>query len=422
MADMRHFEWPKPNPMPALLHEAISDLPKIPPGHRDECMPYEGPKTELQHRLRQGVEADDVDRIWDHISREVRPDDAIAFRILKPGGTYLDLPPELQRYRTDIFQDKYKRLEWNEPSRTITAHLAKDGYWYIHPDQHRTLTVREAARIQTFPDWFRFAGEPSVRYRQIGNAVPPLLAQAIGESLLEALRSTKPKRENSGDSKSWFRDALLEWHKTNSRAMPWRTSDTNPWGVLVGEICFRRADPSEARIRYPEAIKRFPSPGDLVRDSEAGLLELAKIGIGEASVSILIKISQGICDLYAGEIPSDMASLCSLPRLGVNTAQAIQVFGRGRCGVLVDQHSRRVMSRLNGHASTHLWQTRLDLHRLSGSDGADAAFNAALIDLGELICKPKSPKCGKCPFEQRCQSRKETPTMAFNLFGSKLPE
>ena len=101
--------------------------------------------------------------VWDHITRDVRPDDAEAFALLAEGQTYVDLPEHLQRYRSDIFTDKYKRLAWNEVSRTITAHIAKDGYWYIHPQQHRTLSVREAARVQTFPDWFRFAGQPTLR-------------------------------------------------------------------------------------------------------------------------------------------------------------------------------------------------------------------------------------------------------------------
>ena len=101
--------------------------------------------------------------IHDHITRDVRPDDAEAFRLLGEGQTYADLPERLQRYRSDIFTDKYKRLSWDELSRSITAHIAKDGYWYIHPEQHRTLSVREAARIQTFPDRFRFAGQPTLR-------------------------------------------------------------------------------------------------------------------------------------------------------------------------------------------------------------------------------------------------------------------
>src|SRR5205085_7290206 len=121
-------------------------------------------------------------------------DDAEAFRLLKEGQTYRDLPTKLQRYRTDIFDDKYKRLAWDEVSRSITAHIAKDGYWYIHPEQHRTLSIREAARIQTFPDRFRFAGEPTHRYRQIGNAVPPLLAEHLGRSIHGALARPRGRR------------------------------------------------------------------------------------------------------------------------------------------------------------------------------------------------------------------------------------
>src|ERR671936_2148373 len=98
------------------------------------------------------------------------------------GTLYSDLPQRLRRYRSDIFTDKYKRLSWDGLSRTITAHLAKDGYWYIHPEQHRTLTVREAARLQTFPDRIRFAGPPSAAFRQFGNPFPPLVGAHIGRS------------------------------------------------------------------------------------------------------------------------------------------------------------------------------------------------------------------------------------------------
>ena len=125
--------------------------------------------------------------IQEHICRDVRPDDMQAFRILGEGQTYIDLPTHLQRYRDDVFTDKYKRLSWDELCRSITAHISKDGYWYIHPDQHRTLSIREAARVQSFPDDFRFAGTQTHRYRQIGNAVPVLLAEAIGCAVLEAL-------------------------------------------------------------------------------------------------------------------------------------------------------------------------------------------------------------------------------------------
>ena len=109
---------------------------------------------------------------------------------------YTDLNKEHQRYRGDIFDDKYNRLNENDLSRTITAHIAKDGYWYIHPRQSRTLTVSEAARLQTFPDDFRFDGPPSAAFRQIGNAVPPRLGYVLGEAILKSLEAGQPTPES----------------------------------------------------------------------------------------------------------------------------------------------------------------------------------------------------------------------------------
>lgn len=172
------------------LREAIGDLPAVRPEESADVLPYDNRVLQspyVRDYARAWLSGDDQNIIYDHVVRLYAADDQEAFRYLREGQKYRDLPAELKRYRDDIFKDKYHKLLWDRPAWTITAHIAKDGYKYIHPDddQARTLTVREAARIQSFPDWFRFAGFRTHRLRQIGNAVPPLLAKAIAKVIME---------------------------------------------------------------------------------------------------------------------------------------------------------------------------------------------------------------------------------------------
>lgn len=105
------------------------------------------------------------------------------------------IPP----YRNDAFHDKWRKLEADKPSWTVTAHLSRDTYSHIHYDsrQARTITVREAARLQSFPDAVDFQGNFGEQYRQIGNAVPPLLARAIATQLLGQLQEAQESRREA---------------------------------------------------------------------------------------------------------------------------------------------------------------------------------------------------------------------------------
>jgi DNA (cytosine-5)-methyltransferase 1 len=115
--------------------------------------------------------------------------DLTLYKLMGEGVTYKigDLPEEHQPYRTDIFPDKMKKQKASEPSSTVVAHLYKDGHMFVHPNEARSITVREAARLQSFKDTFEFPVARTHAFKQVGNAVPPLLAQAIGTAIQEEL-------------------------------------------------------------------------------------------------------------------------------------------------------------------------------------------------------------------------------------------
>lgn len=173
------------------VKDAISDLPYLPrpkknSKKRNSTRKYRHkPRCKFQTWARGGL-----DRSNNNITRWHRKKDVDVFGHMKPGSKWSNLSThdrERIGYSNDSFDDKWKRLPLNKPSWTITSHLSKDGYMFIHPTQNRTISVREAARLQSFPDWFEFDGSRSAQFRQIGNAVPPLLAVNIAKHVTRML-------------------------------------------------------------------------------------------------------------------------------------------------------------------------------------------------------------------------------------------
>ena len=403
------FQWPRPKAGRPTVRQAIGDLPKVGAAQREERLPYDRAWTKLQHLLRAEVPEDDRKFVYDHITRDVRDDDAEAFALLPEGGTYEQLPKRLQRYRADIFSDKYKRLEWKGLSRSITAHIAKDGYWYIHPDQHRTLSVREAARIQTFPDWFRFAGQPSLRYRQIGNAVPVLLAEAIAASIHLAL-ILPPKRGRPRLNGEGFRKDLLAWHASNARDFPWR-DQVDPWHVLMAEVCLHRTRADQARPVYEKLAALAPTPADMVTNARKTRTAMRSLGL-KWRADNMVKIARALVKDHNGQVPDNSLELRSLPGVGDYVANAVLTFGFGRRAVIVDTNTTRIVGRVRGREDRTLrWQLRLDLHGLAGREGPDADFNYALLDLGGTVCRASSPLCDDCPVRRHCATHRTAATV-----------
>lgn len=179
---------------PVTVWQAISDLPVVPHGHRIDEIAY-NPQckklTDYQKMMREGA----GDTLYNHQTRWHNEQDLNAFAWLPEGGKYFELPDKFKRYRDDIFKDKYWKLYRDHPSWTIEAHIGKDTYRHIYPSKNgepepaRTISVREAARLQSFPDRFRFIGPFTKQFHQVGNAVPPLLAKAVAEAILPGVLS-----------------------------------------------------------------------------------------------------------------------------------------------------------------------------------------------------------------------------------------
>jgi DNA (cytosine-5)-methyltransferase 1 len=396
LRDLSEFVWPEAGTQITTLRDAIGDLPPVPPAQRADRVPYFGPRTGFQRRMRSGVSADDARFVYDHITRDIRPDDAEAFALLEEGETYLDLPEHLRRYRSDIFTDKYKRLSWDEVSRSITAHIAKDGYWYIHPQQHRTLSIREAARVQTFPDWFRFAGQPTLRLKQIGNAVPPVLGAAVGKQLRLALESPPIQASPAFD----FRQRLLDWHELNHRRYPWRSGKLDPWLVLAGELCLARTRSDLVASTF-KSLRRLASTPIVLLSQRDPVESLSALGLG-ARAQVLVDVAAVLSERHAGTVPESELDLRALPGVGDNVAQAVICFGFGRRAVLLDATTGRLIRRFCGRSDGRRWQIRLDLYQLAGALGPDAAFNHALLDHGAIVCRANEPLCGSCPVREGC--------------------
>lgn len=172
--------------------DAIGDLPRIKAGEGKDEMPYKnGTFSDYQEWARKGFRQESR-YVLHHVARAHTERDIRTFELLKKFRLWKNLPQYAKNwygYRDDAFEDKMKRLYRNRPSWTVQSHLYKDGYVYVHPTQNRTITVREAARLQSFTDNFVFEGPRSQKFHQVGRAVPPLLAKAIAHEVKKILTS-----------------------------------------------------------------------------------------------------------------------------------------------------------------------------------------------------------------------------------------
>lgn len=429
LRDNIEFRFPEETEDKVSVWTAIGDLPEVEGGWRPEggeygWADYAGPVTNFQREMRKKVPQPDANKVFDHITRPVREDDREAFESMTHATKYTDLNKEHQRYRGDIFDDKYNRLNENDLSRTITAHIAKDGYWYIHPRQSRTLTVREAARLQTFPDHFRFDGPPSAAFRQIGNAVPPRLGYVMGTAIRDSLDSPK----EAGISTKQTAELLADWWGDQYRehALPWLQSSSR-WLVIAAEELLDRASRTLVRQGWKllqrndrpwlmKAARRKQFAEELTWFTENSGREQR----AERVLTLVAELSKapGALDGSAEAMRSQLGlaeSVADLAILAVPRESSSDFESGPEEPVLVTKGVLRVASRFQGNdvdRKNRMTDGRLAVARMVGMS---RAAHLGLIELANLWCRPVDPVCPECPLSAHCREgqrrRDEIPTL-----------
>lgn len=403
--DTNAFDWPEALSAEPTLREAIEDLPRFDFEPREliglRKLTYDESQTlsDFAREMRIGAEAGVV---HDHMTRAVRTDDYAIFDRMTSTTLYSDLDAKERRYRADSFTDKYKRLGYDELSRTITAHIAKDGYWYIHPEEPRTLTVREAARVQTFPDRFRFAGTRSDAFKQIGNAVPPHLGRAAAT----ALKATEAPAEQGEIGAEWrdTRRQLATWAKTDRDGLNWYLypgPEVGPAQAAVVALMSGLRQADLRRMMQPLKGRKW-----ITEDLYQQLLRIAPTPSAQRRV-LRLHPAVSVSGIWNPERRDELAGILRLKP----AEEALFTMLVGRDDLLVlNQATLRVAARVAGTTSDRTnRQTagRVDLSRLVGA-GSDLWLRLAAVQvIGKSLCAAEDPHCDDCPLQTVCRDRRE---------------
>lgn len=244
---------------------------------------------------------------------------------------------------------------------------------------------------------------------------PPKAAQSVPLSLFDT------------QSKAYFRRQLLAWYHREKRTLPWRSESDqpgNPYHVFVSEAMLQQTQVATVIAYFHRFIKRFPTVKHLAQASEQEVLKLWE-GLGYyRRARNLHRAAQMIMDEFGGNVPQTVESLLKLPGIGRYTAGAIASIAHQRPAPILDGNVIRVLSRYTAFeeptdstsGQQQLWASAE--HLVKGKSPAD--FNQAMMELGALVCTPKSPSCLVCPLRNQCRANQSNVPEKYPQLTKKI--
>jgi A/G-specific adenine glycosylase len=204
--------------------------------------------------------------------------------------------------------------------------------------------------------------------------------------------------------------ALLDWYGRNQRILPWR-EHPDPYRVWISEVMLQQTQVDTVIPHYRRFLKRFPDLAALASASRDDVLKAWENMGYYARARSLHQTAQILVDQFNGKIPDTWEAIIALPGIGPYTAGAILSIAFGKPVPAVDGNVRRVLSRLYAvREPVDRPETQITIHALAAAlipETAPGSFNQALMELGALICTPKSPACTDCPLRLHCGARRD---------------
>ena len=202
---------------------------------------------------------------------------------------------------------------------------------------------------------------------------------------------------------------VSEWFDGNGRDLPWRRPGFTAWGTLVSEFMLQQTPVVRVIPRLEEWLERWPTPADLAASSPGDAVRAwASLGYPRRALN-LHAAAVAITDRHGGVVPEDVPSLLALPGIGDYTARAVAVFAYGHRHPVVDVNIRRVIARAvlgQGEPGPAAKRDLADMEAILPESVPDARrANAAIMELGAVVCTARSPRCGVCPIADQCAWR-----------------